>query len=689
MKHLFRSKNSDMRVVDTGDIAGISHAIKTYLHDKKFQIDREEVTSDRVQIDGSNLQGSVVKLFLTNAPQIVEFRVRRKTGRQLLIEIGFDLFGRFRVSYLGCLVSLMLGFGILFKISVLYTSINRVDEFFYSLLLMVAGYFLLMVALVLSYRLLYPGRYESFVDGFYSKLHSKGIFSRAIQGNAGFPDFWKVFSLFLLLFVIFLLDNLHFIYANGDVFLYGVIIFVCISTVILSLLRLRRSMSKRMLFCLTGVSLCGPMVILSNLPLLDFMLNDITFQFKSIYNDPSESYLHLPQKLQLPISAYFTSYWFFILFIIAVLLFPIVTLPVRLTRELSRFNTKQQDSLYYQALLPKDLKVFIFAIIAIWGVLSIGLLTGLYLSLSVLEKTILSTNYLFSTNITNMFFNSTQILFELSLQPYFSTTSIRAFHKTAMLMYTLPLLIMFSIIHWKNWKTFWANYFLINRRDKQFANIETKLSERLREICKFAGIKTPLVRITKSYIINAEAKHIDFPSFKSILVITDGTWHTLKDNEKELEALLAHEVWHIKKHTLWLQFLCLLSDYTFFGNGFLAALQNSFKMEKEADEFAVKWLVHKYGDKDTALNTMKTLLERQEEINAIPELFEPQVSLKFSMVKNDSYRNKLLAMYEKSSFWRKLLINLKLLYQLYFGNEIISYFHPPISQRIAWIKGEE
>jgi len=162
----------------------------------------------------------------------------------------------------------------------------------------------------------------------------------------------------------------------------------------------------------------------------------------------------------------------------------------------------------------------------------------------------------------------------------------------------------------------------------------------------------------------------------------------LHDNDDELNALLAHEIWHIKKHTLIRRFLCFLSDYSLFGNGFLALLQNSYKIEKEADDFAVKWLIKKHQEKSKAINSLRSLLEKAEEVKWKNALLQSTNFLNFAMFKENSCRNKFIETYFNASKIERIKINLKLLYQMYFGEEIISYFHPSINQRIAWIEGK-
>ena len=81
--------------------------------------------------------------------------------------------------------------------------------------------------------------------------------------------------------------------------------------------------------------------------------------------------------------------------------------------------------------------------------------------------------------------------------------------------------------------------------------------------------------------------------------------------------------------------------------------------------------------------------ERRDEINSRNFLIQTTNSVNFALLKKDSYRKRILDSYDTSSKFRKFAMNLKMLYQLYFGNEILSYFHPPLSQRIAWIEGKK
>jgi len=175
-----------------------------------------------------------------------------------------------------------------------------------------------------------------------------------------------------------------------------------------------------------------------------------------------------------------------------------------------------------------------------------------------------------------------------------------------------------------------------------------------------------------------------FQFLKNIFTISEGAWNELKDIEEELEILIAHELWHIKKHTLKRKILCFLSDYSLFGNGFLALLQNSYQVEQEADNFAVKWVTNKYQNKMRAIGALKSLLERIEEVSWKNTIFRVGSSLNFAMFKENSCRVDFLKIFNELSWVQKAKINIKLFYQIYFGEEIQSYFHPSVNQRIAW-----
>jgi Zn-dependent protease with chaperone function len=361
--------------------------------------------------------------------------------------------------------------------------------------------------------------------------------------------------------------------------------------------------------------------------------------------------------------------------------------PIKTTRYLNKFESRNQDSYYYKALDPKNSSIiFNTTVFVLWQVIAIANIIGLFLSLSVFEKTLLGTNLLFKSTFVDQFFYNTEIIFTQILSTNYKYYNGNIFHKIIMLIFSLPALSFLFLIIRKNIKSALEGYSLLKKQSDMYGKIEKQLSEQINEVCKSANVRPPIIKVVESPDIKAETKYLGFPIFKNILIISIGAWNELHTNKDELDALLAHEIWHIKKHTLTRKLLCFLSDYSLFGNGFLALFQNSFQIEKEADDFAVKWLTKKHQDENKAISSLKSLLERIEETNWTNAFFQPSNSLNFAMFKEASYRNDLLKMYDNSSRSERLKINLKLLYQMYFGDEILSYFHPSINQRIAWVE---
>ena len=183
----------------------------------------------------------------------------------------------------------------------------------------------------------------------------------------------------------------------------------------------------------------------------------------------------------------------------------------------------------------------------------------------------------------------------------------------------------------------------------------------------------------------AKTKYISFPWFKHILILSRDIGKNLNATEDEIEALLAHEIWHIKKHNITRTILCFLSDYSLFGNGFLTIMQNSYKIEKEADEFALRWLTKKCQDRDESVRVMKSLLEKTEEIYVTKILIQQMNSFGFLNLIDPSSKESFLKKYDKFSRREQLKIDLKLLYQMLFGEEIQCYFHPSNYLRIKWL----
>lgn len=683
-------RNSDIRLID-GDVTSAVEVIKEYLPNVGYRVDREKILQNCADIKAINLQQSVIKLYLTNSPQIVHWHIEKKSDEQVQIETKCDLFRKFRIFYYICLSLFLFGCSTFMILSSTYNfkSINSLAllDMYSSFGFTVLMAFLFFATAVFFYmRSISTFPYENFINQFYEILIQKGFTNKNdIHVGHSFPDMWKVLFLIGLFFSVTLffleIDPSIFKHTFLSVFLFGALTAMGLLIILLFMMNSRPSTKARMSFALSGFSLCIPIVFYNSPPFILSVTGNINYLFEKI-NTAGYS----QQFMQFGSVIYIIT--IIVIFVIAgASLVNSIQLPIRLVMQIDKFSATNPNSHYHQSLLPENtFFIFNLLVVLLWGIFWTVKILSLYIAFSIFEKTIFGLNYLFDFKLAILFFENTKIVFMVLLQSKIGISATLLFHRMVMLIYSIPMIIFLFLILRKNLQSLIAEHFLISKQSNKHETIKKQLIGKTRKICKYAGIRLPIIRVIDSKDINAETKYVGFPIFKNILTVSKGAWDELNDQKDELDILLAHEIWHIKKHTFARRILCFLSDYSLFGNGFLALLQNSFQIEREADDFAVKWIVKKHQDENMAVDLLKSLLERIEENNLINAIFQTSSSLNFAMLKEGDCRSDFLKTFNDSSKIQKIKINLKLLYQIYFGEEIQSYFHPSISQRIDWVK---
>ena len=202
-------------------------------------------------------------------------------------------------------------------------------------------------------------------------------------------------------------------------------------------------------------------------------------------------------------------------------------------------------------------------------------------------------------------------------------------------------------------------------------------------MCQAEDIHVPIIWVSDSDDVPEGGSFLGFPVYRNILIIKRQTVDQLMKRGDALEAFLAHEIYHLKQHTIIWKILNLLSDFTLLGNGFLAILRSSYELEFSADIFAADWL--KKQGKDPA--GIVSALDASSEINEESHISQLIGNLNFAKgIENQEYRKNIIKISEESSRIQKFIINLKLLYQLYFSEYIISYIHPDINYRVERIE---
>jgi Zn-dependent protease with chaperone function len=164
------------------------------------------------------------------------------------------------------------------------------------------------------------------------------------------------------------------------------------------------------------------------------------------------------------------------------------------------------------------------------------------------------------------------------------------------------------------------------------------------------------------------------------LVITERLLQVGDYSNSQLEALLAHEMFHFKRDGRRMAILGLLSEWTFFGYGFLAVTQNSHQIEFEADKFAVRWCLQR-GIDPAALGDV---LRKIEHANA----HKTSIAGRPSGITGLCVQPEAPPLQETGSVpWhRRLLANVRLFHDLYFSDRVASYFHPSPTERNARIR---
>lgn len=697
------SSKTGEEILVNGNVDEICEIIKKYLQTVNLKPNKIDISEDEAKIVVHNPQKSFIELFLSQCLQIVEWHIKRTPDNQVQIGTKFNQFKKYRVLYYTVLSFLIISIITCFIIFSEFSELARSSPLIFAGIILILPLFSIMWV----YKPLSSNQSAEFLTQLYEILHKNGFsYTTVLHVDAsGTKNFIGPYAFIIVMFLFYCINYDRFNYIFIDVLfivsgLVGLLVFSFI---------LNPAMIPKLELVMIGFSLCIPLSFYGNIPTLNYLLKDVVYDMESAHRKYIDMSSELSNKqgenLKLG-KIYVAGYrnrkniflaiilfsWIAFMFVIVWRFFAALKLPIIILRDLKNFRLFNPDSDYYKALAPSSSKSSWFfgcTIFLFWLLMSVGNTIGIFFSFYLLERVLFDINYLFVTNMGSVFFENTKTVVGVILQPIMSQNSIDSFHSTILIIYSIPMLLMFFLVLNKNVTSFIKDILLLKRKSDKYSKIEEQIIKKVTRICDLFNVSIPVIKVINSPLISAEAKSLGFPIFKNFLVVTNGAWENLHEFDGELDALLAHEIGHFKKHTLKRKLLCIFSDYSFFGNGFLAVLQSPFQLEREADRIALKWLKHL----NKQVNAFISLLEKQEENNMIHKKYNKHSnegdSLNFAMLRDDTYRENLLESYDKSSNIKKMWVKLKALYRMYFGREILSYIHPPISQRIAWLQEEE
>ncbi|MCX6984545.1 MAG: M48 family metalloprotease, partial [Lentisphaerae bacterium] len=361
-----------------------------------------------------------------------------------------------------------------------------------------------------------------------------------------------------------------------------------------------------------------------------------------------------------------------------------ISIPVIIARHINKYPLDSPESIYHKALDHGPLSnSYNYIVITLWGILLSGNLLGLYVACSLAEWLFFGTNKYITSDISSKFIGDVSFFSKLFFDQ--GQRGARIF----LCLYLIPVLLILAFSFVRHSKNICrrAKWVLHDDVDPQI--IQT-LEEIIIPICRYADISSPIIRISNSGSSTyAESLFAGFPVFRNVLIISRKTYDDSLIDNGRAEALFAHEIGHMRQHTFIHRIQCVLSDISFVGTGFLSIMSSSFKIEYEADRFTVEYLKSRNTDPSCLIGLLEEIrdIERSESITKALEI-NTAGSLNFGMARNADYRERLMAVYGKSNFLNRFIISFKLFFQMCFGQEVLSYFHPPVDERIKRIKRE-
>ena len=665
IKTYFEYRNADIRIIK-GNLDTAITTLQNFFNSNGFFIDTYDSNATEVNLAFVNKNKSFLRLFMTSKPHKFLCNITKFSNNQIKIHIFPKLFIIYRICFYIFVYYGFKKFGELLQISH--------DSYFKLPAIIAIIVFFIVLLVTLKYLRYVPTL--TFADKLYSEDYFPIIPEVVVKSKIKYhPDSFFVILIFFGVTLHFI-NIIQLIHISSGRFLLILIGLALILAIIYFIGNLSPIMFLRLTILLIPISLCFLFLIYGFIPNLTIFLSETALNINNIINN-NVSYQTFIMTFIAILLSLFT--------IFALLLITIFTTPLHILKEAMQFKTSHSESDYYNK-ISRNLPIYVYSpiILILWFVMTISNIAALNVSITLFSKVAFG-NYNFASNkISIGFYN-----FILSLSRLFDTYNITLNHKTLklfILIYSAPLIIIMMMFVAKNAKKFWQKLNIL-LFEKKFDGIDIlNLNNSLYKICKFFGASKPVLRIVSSGFHYAYVQYLGFPFYKNILIISDSLYKELIDSMDEFEALIAHEVYHIKKHTIIKRFLSFLSSYSLFGSGFLSMLQNSYQIERNADLGAVKWLMSKTNDKGFAISTFKSLLERIEEYIAIESMNSANDALHLSMTYNRNYVEYILAKYRKSSFVKKFFISFMLIYRIYFDDDFMFYFYPSFKQRINWIE---
>lgn len=325
--------------------------------------------------------------------------------------------------------------------------------------------------------------------------------------------------------------------------------------------------------------------------------------------------------------------------------------------------------------------------IVVWALLAPLNLFGVYQVMSSVELAIIGHTVMFPSSVAHVLFNNVILLIGSIWGNHISVHDAVVIVRLGLLLYGIPIVVLVGMVVAK---TGWRVIEMV--RDNCMttaAVVPPHVMTLLGSIAEYAKVRTPLIRTIMSAGIGASIRVPISPFGRARVALSTASVEIL--DELELGCLMAHEVGHLRqRRSRYFRMLAVISQLTFFGNGWFLGGMNSFLGEIESDAFALSWAKY-HTSPDRGRIGMLSLLRK---------LRQQEMDIALSMLGNTQGDDHLsvdapwlpvsvrrrLGSYESATVFGRIRTAIAIYYQVYLGDTTLLYLHPSLVQRIAFIE---
>jgi len=630
----------------------VRQIIESFTEEIKWKIKVEYESDKLTTIRIENPETSFKRLFISRVPQIVLWR---------LINEGENL----RIENI-CLHQKQYSYLIWF--------ILRYSFIFATILILAGGYIPTGIGFALIFLFLSlgwlstSGKPRLLIEDFYNKIEKENNTATVlVRGGSSNPNIQIYYIMNFILLFFMMIATVRPALTNFPILAILFVVIVCLLTPIIYFVygtkaRYVELVSIHITNFLTG----GVFAASAIMPYLIMQ---------------SEKYFLHPPRGYYP------------LILIGCISYLIITLikNVSITKDIERYEAKRIKLFEASERNPyaaTPSKIFRITLFFMWIFCSTAVLSGTYFSISLLGKDpvyIIKQDYTTSSYAAQMaYLRETLALRSLPIteeEKRQERAKIRkkyqnGIYKKAlvppiivslMAFWCVPFLLVLMYSFWK-----WASetFALINT--SKINKFPDSIERAIDKLSKYFKTATPQIIVENTQTLYSQIR-VPF-IWKPMLVISKGLLENLNDNQ--IDAILAHEMWHKKKHAFTLSIWNALFTVTMFGSNNSSVLTNSLELEYEADEQAVNFLKSQ-GKSESTLTDALVKIDASNESLLLLSSLDPSMAFHPVAKKENAGNNNPL-----NNFKKGLII----FSDIYFGRKNYGYIHPTLNQRIRRLK---